>query len=99
MLDWGAYAGLFAAAFLGATLVPAQSEAVLAGLVIAGKQPVLALFLVASSANVLGSLLNWMIGRGVERFRDRHWFQASPEALTKAQRHHERWGHWSLLAS
>ena len=99
MLDWGAYAGLFAAAFLAATLLPAQSEAVLAGLVIAGKQPVLALFLVASTANVLGSVINWLIGRGVERFRDRRWFPASPEALAKAQRHYERWGHWSLLAS
>ncbi len=79
MLDFGAYGGLFRAAFLAATLLPAQSEAVLAGLVIAGRQPVFALFLVASVANVLGSVVNWMIGRGVERYKDRRWFPASPE--------------------
>jgi membrane protein YqaA with SNARE-associated domain len=99
MPDFGTYGGLFAAGFLAATLLPAQSEAVLAALVIAGKQPLLALFLVASVANVLGSVVNWIIGRGIERFRERRWFPASPEALAKAQATYRKWGHWSLLAS
>lgn len=99
MPDLGAYAGLFAAAFLAATILPAQSEALLAALVIAGKQPLFALFLVASLANTLGSVVNWMLGRAVDRFRHARWFPASPEALARAQAHYERWGYWSLLAS
>src|SRR5690348_17622012 len=31
------------------------------------------LLAVASAGNVLGAVLNWGIGRGVERFRDRRW--------------------------
>lgn len=35
-----ALSGLFLAAFLAATLIPAQSEAVLVGLILAGGHPV-----------------------------------------------------------
>ena len=38
MADFYAYAGLFLAAFMAATLLPMQSEAVLAGLLVAGCQ-------------------------------------------------------------
>ena len=54
-----AFAGLFAAAFLAATLVPAQSEAVLVGLLMLDRYPALALLAVASAGNVLGSCLNY----------------------------------------
>jgi membrane protein YqaA with SNARE-associated domain len=36
MINLAAYAGLFMAAFLAATLIPAQSESVLTGLLLAG---------------------------------------------------------------
>lgn len=94
-----AYGGLFLAAFLAATILPAQSEAVLAGLLIAGNQPAIALLVVASTGNILGSLANWFLGRGIERFRHHRWFPASPEKLLKAERFYARWGYWSLLAS
>lgn len=99
MSDLAAYGGLFAAAFLAATLVPAQSEAVLSGLVMAGTQPVWALVGVASIANVLGSVVNWGLGRGVEHFRDRAWFPVTPERLARAQGWYQRIGKWSLLLS
>jgi membrane protein YqaA with SNARE-associated domain len=38
MINLAAYAGLFMAAFLAATLIPAQSESVLTGLLLAGGQ-------------------------------------------------------------
>lgn len=97
MTDLAAYASLFLAAFLAATLIPAQSESVLGGLVVLGQQPVYALVAVASLGNILGSVLNWLIGRGVERFRGRKWFPASQAQLDRAQQRYQRFGYWSLL--
>ncbi len=99
MTDLAAYAGLFASAFVAATLLPAQSEAVLAGLLIDGRYPVLMLLAVASAGNVLGAVINWLLGRGLERFRDRAWFPVKGAAFEKAQRWYQRYGKWSLLAS
>ncbi len=93
------YAGLFAAAFLAATIFPAQSEAVLAGLIMTGDYPVVALVTVASVGNVLGSVVNWGLGRGIERFKNRRWFPAKPNALDRAQGWYRRYGKWSLLLS
>ncbi|MCO6408311.1 YqaA family protein [Hoeflea alexandrii] len=97
MTDLAAYGSLFLAAFLAATLVPAQSESVLTGLILAGGQPVAALVAVASLGNILGSVLNWLIGRGIERFRTRQWFPASQAQLERAQARYQRFGYWSLL--
>lgn len=97
MSDLAAYLSLFLAAFLAATLIPAQSESVLTGLILARGQPVVALVAVASLGNVLGALINWLIGRGVERFRGRRWFPASDAQLDRAQAHYSRFGYWSLL--
>ncbi|MEQ8307722.1 MAG: YqaA family protein [Hoeflea sp.] len=97
MHDLAAYAGLFMAALLAATLVPAQSESVLTALLLAGRQEPALLVAVASAGNVLGSIINWLLGLAVERFRDRKWFPASPDQLERAQAHYQRFGYWSLL--
>ena len=97
MTDLAAYGSLFLASLLAATLIPAQSESVLAGLILAGGQPVAVLVAVASLGNILGSVLNWLIGRGVEKFRDRRWFPASQKQLDRAQQQYQRFGYWSLL--
>lgn len=94
-----AYLALFLAAFLAATIVPAQSEAVLVGLILADKQPLLLLLLVATTGNVLGSVVNWLLGRFIEHFRDRPWFPVSPEKLARAEAWYRRFGVWSLLLS
>ena len=99
MFDFSTYSGLFAAAFLAATLVPAQSEAGLAALVIAGEQDVAMLVLVASLGNILGAVVNWYIGRCVDRFKDRKWFPASAAQLDNAAMWYQRYGRWSLLLS
>ncbi len=93
------YLGLFLAAFLAATIVPAQSEAVLVGLILAGDQPVLLLFLVATTGNVLGSVVNWLLGRFIEHFRHRPWFPVSQDKLARAEAWYRRFGIWSLLLS
>ncbi len=94
-----AYLGLFLAAFLAATIVPAQSEAVLVGLILADKQPLLLLLFVATAGNVLGSVVNWLLGRFIEHFRDRPWFPVSPDKLARAEAWYRRFGVWSLLLS
>ncbi len=96
MSEIAAYFGLFAAAFLAATLLLAQSEALVVGLLLSDYAPWLVLT-VASVGNVLGSVVNWLLGRGIERFRERRWFPASPEALARAERWYRRFGKWSLL--
>jgi len=98
MTDLAVYSGLFAAAFISATLFPGQSEAALAGLVLAGYPPAL-LLVVASAGNVLGSVVNWVLGRFIEHFRDRRWFPVSAGALERAQGWYQRYGKWSLLLS
>jgi membrane protein YqaA with SNARE-associated domain len=92
------YGGLFLAAFLAATLLPMQSEAALVALLLADYPPWL-LVAVASAGNVLGSTVNWWLGRGLLRFQDRRWFPVSPAALERAGRRYRRYGRWSLLLS
>lgn len=91
------YLGLFLAALVAATLLPAQSEAVLSGLLLSGHYPVWALLVVATVGNVLGSVINWWLGRSLERFRERRWFPFKPAQIARAQSHYQRWGQWSLL--
>lgn len=98
MTSTSLYAGLFVAALVAATIFPGQSEALLAGLLLAGHPPVL-LLAVASAGNILGSVINWVLGRGIERFRDRRWFPARPQALERAQKWYAKYGKWSLLLS
>jgi membrane protein YqaA with SNARE-associated domain len=93
------YGGLFAAAFTAATILPAQSEAALAGLLVTGSFSPTMLVLVASIGNILGSMVNWALGRGIERFRDRSWYPARPTALDRATGWYRRYGRWSLLLS
>ncbi len=93
-------AAMAGAAFVAATILPAQSEAVFLGLLAAGNVDPLALFLVASLANTAGSVLNWWIGRliargGLERLPAR--LRPDPAKLARAQAWFERWGWPSLL--
>lgn len=99
MLDMGIYAGLFAAAFLAATVLPMQSEAILVALILSGDHPTWALVSIASIGNTLGAVVNWALGLGLERFRHRRWFPASEQQLEKAQRWYRKFGRWSLLLS
>lgn len=94
-----AYGGLFLAAFVAATILPAQSEAALAGMVLSGRYDTALLVAVASLGNVLGSLTNWMLGRLVTVLEDRPWFPVRREKLARAEAWYRRFGRWSLLLS
>ena len=99
MLSLSAYPALFVSAFGAATRLPLQSEAVLVALLLAGQHPLWALLLVATLGNVLGSWINWLLGRSIEHYRERRWFPVSPARLQQAQGWYARYGRWSLLLS
>lgn len=94
-----ALGGLFLAAFAAATLIPAQSEAVLAALVLAGGHPVWLLLATATTGNVLGSLVNWALGRFLMRHAGHRWFPVSAARLDRAAQWYGRWGWPSLFFS
>ena len=98
-MDFVSYTGLFLTALVAATILPAQSEAALVALLLAGNQPPWALVGVASVGNILGSVINWLLGRGIDRLRHHRWFPVREADLESATRWYRRWGKWSLLAS
>ena len=87
---------LFGVCFLAATLVPFYSEFMVVGMVLGGHDT-LAVLMVATVGNTLGSLANWWVGRFLLHFQDRRWFPASERQLATARRWFERYGLWSLL--
>jgi membrane protein YqaA with SNARE-associated domain len=89
--------GLFLAAFLAATIFPAQSEILLGALHMAGTHSQGMLVTVATAGNVLGSVVNWLLGRYLIHFQDRRWFPIKRPLIDRATAWYQRWGFWSLL--
>lgn len=94
-----AYGSLFLIALASATVIPSQSEGALAALLIMKTYPVPFLLLAASVGNILGSVINWFLGRYIETFRHRKWFPFKKKAIDKAERFYARYGKWTLLLS
>lgn len=99
MWEISGYLGLFLAALVAATILPLQSEVVLVGLQLAEQHSLMLLLLFATVGNVLGSVINWLLGRYIERWRERRWFPVPPDKLARAQGVYQRHGYWSLLLS
>jgi membrane protein YqaA with SNARE-associated domain len=91
-----AYLSLFFTALAAATLMPAYSEVMVGGMAIQGY----ALWWVwfwATAGNTLGSVINGIIGRQVDRFKHKRWFPVTEPQLEKARARFNRYGQWSLL--
>lgn len=99
MTELAALAGLFVAAFGAATILPFQSEVVFIALQVRGEPALWAILAVASVGNTLGSVVNYLLGLGVEQFRHSRWFPVTERQLDRAQGWYARWGVWSLLLS
>lgn len=97
--DIFAYSSLFFSALIAATIFPLQSEAVLITLLVKGQQSPALLIMVASLGNIIGAILNWLLGRGIEHYKKRRWYPVSEAALSRAQLWYSRYGKWSLLFS
>jgi membrane protein YqaA with SNARE-associated domain len=93
------YSGLFASAFLAATILPAQSEAGLAALLSMGELSIFWLITIASIGNILGAVVNWFLGRHLEKLKSRKWFPVNEIQITHATRWFQKFGVWSLLLS
>ena len=91
------YLAVFASAFLAATILPAASEVVLVGSSAVEGANITALLAVASVGNTLGSVVNWLVGRFLLRWRERPWFPIGAAALERATAWFARFGVWSLL--
>ncbi len=91
--------GLFLAAFGAATILPFQSEVVFIALQLAETASLPILIGVASLGNILGSVVNYILGRWAEHCRDRRWFPVKARQLDRAQDWYARWGVWTLLLS
>lgn len=98
-MDWWPLLSLFGIAFLAATLVPAQSELALGALIATMRYDPWLLIMAATAGNVLGSLVNWVLGRFLHHYRERRWFPVSASSLERAERSYGRWGAWTLLFS
>ncbi|MDF2368496.1 YqaA family protein [Sneathiella sp.] len=97
MTEAAAYASLFVSAFLSATLLPGTSEAAFALLLNEGIGAPLWLLIAAVTGNVLGSVVNWFLGRFFAEFRDRRWFPIKETHYDRAVHWFDRYGKWSLL--
>ena len=97
MPDAAGLLGLFLSAFLSATLLPGSSEAALIALLALGKHDPALLVAVATLGNVLGSVVNWALGRWLAHFSGRRWFPIDERAYARAAGWYNRFGVWSLL--
>lgn len=97
MSDIAAYGSLFLVALAAATIFPAQSELLLAGLHSSGHYHDGLLILAATTGNVAGSTVNWALGRYLMHFQDRRWFPVSHRLVERATGWYQRFGVWSLL--
>jgi membrane protein YqaA with SNARE-associated domain len=93
------FAGLFIAAFLAATIVPFSSEVTLAAALSQSGQSWTALIAVASAGNVLGSIVNWLMGRALSNERSTAFMRIDRKSLARAEAWYHRYGRWSLLMS
>lgn len=90
------FVGLFISAFLAATILPLSSEVVLSALFLNEFNPVM-LWLVATTGNVLGSVVNYYLGYYGSDFFSRKFSHTSSAQLKNTRRRYEKWGAASLL--
>ena len=90
LLNFG-YAGLFAVCFAAATFLPLGSEAAVALMAAAGYNH-LAVLLVATSGNVLGSLVNYAVGKWGRRLVFSSRVRVDPGRLARAEAVFGNWG-------
>ena len=93
------YLSLFLSSFLAATLIPAQSEAILSFQLASNKEDLIYLILLATSGNVLGALVNWYLGKFLIHYKEKKWFPIKADELAKGEKYYKKYGRVSLLLS
>ena len=90
------YLGMFLSALLAATILPFSSELVLSALYSSGLSWIL-LLIAASFGNVLGSVVNYVLGFKFGREIATQKLRVSEAAFTRASSTFTKWGKWSLF--
>ena len=91
------YLSLFGISFLAATILPFSSELSLVGLISSSKFNNLLLLIAASLGNILGSVVNWLMGFYSRNFTSKKWFPFNELQITTSSKWFEKFGKWSLL--
>ena len=91
------YLSLFVISFLAATILPFSSELTLAGLIVTSNYDNLLLLIIASSGNVLGSVVNWALGFYSRNLSSKKWFPFKETQIEKSSKWFRKFGKWSLL--
>ena len=89
------YLGLFLSSFLAATILPLSSEVVLSALLLTDLPPV-ALVVIATAGNVLGSLTNYALGYWVSLEVVKKWLKISDDTFVQAEQRFVKYGIFSL---
>ena len=92
-LNYG-YLGLGLASFLAGTFFPFSSETVMAAMLMASDMDPVLTITSASIGNVLGSMVNYAIGRMCKPETVNRLFKIKPSRMAKAQKYVERYGAW-----
>ena len=72
---------LFISVFLAATILPAQSEALLAYRASISPDTILQLVTVATIGNVFGTMVNWCLGIMTKKVKKKSWFTKSEHKI------------------
>ena len=91
------YLSLFSISFLAATILPLSSELTLAGLIATSNYNSLLLLIVASFGNVLGSVVNWILGFYSRNLTTKKWFPFKDRQIESSSKWFDKFGKWSLL--
>ena len=91
------YFQLLIISFLAATILPLSSELVLSTMLLTDSFNKYLLLVVASFGNILGSSVNWYLGKKILIFKDKKWFPANERQIAKGEIYFKKYGIWSLL--
>ena len=91
------YLSLFIISFLAATILPFSSELTLAGLMATSSYDNLLLLIIASLGNILGSVVNWILGFYSRNISTKKWFPFKDEQIERSSKWFNKFGRWSLL--
>ena len=91
------YLSLFFISFLAATILPFSSELTLAGLITTSNYDNVLLLIVASFGNVLGSVVNWVLGFYSRNLTIKKWFPFKETQIERSSKWFNKFGKWSLL--
>ena len=91
------YLSLFFISFLSATILPLSSELTLAGLITTSNYDNVLLLIVASFGNVLGSVVNWVLGFYSRNLTIKKWFPFKETQIERSSKWFNKFGRWSLL--